>query len=480
MSRLFTALRRLLPSRSRPVGYDLQGNAFFESPNPNGGRTRRTIVYREKKDISEYTAGEKLPVQWSSWLSHTRRDAPTIDELEKDQERRARLRVNVLRIEERDAEESERRRLLAPPTQQQSHPHRKEGTMTEDVSPMNMSSPSSNDAPSSSSTPYVYRSPSELASQTPRNHLDPTAPISSNLRRLSQEQTELARRRLLSLSDEQRKEENELTRKREEMHKSPLEGYVPIEVDVGGAKKGSAGPAVGKNVGDDPMSAEMIPRPRARGQSSPAHGPHPTSTSTSTPTPTPTPTSNPNQGPDAWAPTRARRLVGKAINTPSRPSTESTKKPLPFSEREKNDKREFSTIAASASGAGRSTRARTLNLASSVHARHGYTTCATQTQSQQAQTSPIAYHFLTEPLPYETGLRLQENIVKHRLAARVRDPESLEARQDVLLLLGGCSGRASTSLFLLPYALSFFGSFPFLSFLLSVSLCDLCALSILY
>lgn len=39
--------------------------------------TRRTIVWKEKKDFSEYDQSS-LPVQWKMWLRHTRRSPPTI------------------------------------------------------------------------------------------------------------------------------------------------------------------------------------------------------------------------------------------------------------------------------------------------------------------------------------------------------------------------------------------------------------------
>ncbi|QRV76050.1 transport protein [Ceratobasidium sp. AG-Ba] len=48
------------------------------------------------------------PVQWTSWLSHTRPDPPTLQELEADILRRQRLQDNVRAIEAREREERER------------------------------------------------------------------------------------------------------------------------------------------------------------------------------------------------------------------------------------------------------------------------------------------------------------------------------------------------------------------------------------
>ncbi|KAG8757523.1 hypothetical protein FRC12_010285 [Ceratobasidium sp. 428] len=47
-------------------------------------------------------------VQWTSWLSHTRPDPPTLQELQADILRRQRLQQNVQAIEARDREERAR------------------------------------------------------------------------------------------------------------------------------------------------------------------------------------------------------------------------------------------------------------------------------------------------------------------------------------------------------------------------------------
>lgn len=49
---------------------------------------------------------------------------------------------------------------------------------------------------------------------------------------------------------------------------------------------------------------------------------------------------------------------------------------------------------------------------------------------------PIAYHYFPRPLPYEIGLKLQNDIIDRRLEAKAKDPESDVARQDIVLLLG--------------------------------------------
>ncbi|KAH9973805.1 hypothetical protein BGW80DRAFT_1306502 [Lactifluus volemus] len=61
----------------------------------------------------DYVGGaRRLPVQWVSWLSHTRPDPPTIEELRADLERQRRVLHNAAVIQARDQEE--RARISAP------------------------------------------------------------------------------------------------------------------------------------------------------------------------------------------------------------------------------------------------------------------------------------------------------------------------------------------------------------------------------
>lgn len=68
-------------------------------------------------------------VQWTAWLSHTRAEPPSLQELQRDIFRRQRLMQNVAQIEARDAEEAARiaeaRRMdmLAAPSSAQSQAH---------------------------------------------------------------------------------------------------------------------------------------------------------------------------------------------------------------------------------------------------------------------------------------------------------------------------------------------------------------------
>ncbi|KAL1413580.1 hypothetical protein Q8F55_001354 [Vanrija albida] len=135
MSTFWGKLARTLTSRKRPIGYDLQGNAYFETPNPNGGRPKRTVEYKEQDpNLNDYRTGTKqLPVQWQSWMSWTRSAPPSLDELRADAARLARLAPLVARIEEREAAERIAQGYLLPdgsePADRREHVARAHGSL---------------------------------------------------------------------------------------------------------------------------------------------------------------------------------------------------------------------------------------------------------------------------------------------------------------------------------------------------------------
>lgn len=63
----------------------------------------------------EYRLGtQQLPVQWTAWMSFTRQDPPTMEELKKDWVRQERLRARVAEIEEREKLERIQQGYLNP------------------------------------------------------------------------------------------------------------------------------------------------------------------------------------------------------------------------------------------------------------------------------------------------------------------------------------------------------------------------------
>lgn len=84
----------------------MEGNKYFEHPNANSGRSKRTVKYRKNEDMWAYVAsGKRLPVQWSAWLTHTRPDPPSIEELQADLARQQRVKLNAAILEAKDEAE---------------------------------------------------------------------------------------------------------------------------------------------------------------------------------------------------------------------------------------------------------------------------------------------------------------------------------------------------------------------------------------
>lgn len=81
------------------IGYDLDGNTYWEFHNDNNPlRPRRIVEYRENKgNWVDY----KMPPQWMQWLRFTRPHYPTLQELYADKVRQEILKLKVKAAEER-------------------------------------------------------------------------------------------------------------------------------------------------------------------------------------------------------------------------------------------------------------------------------------------------------------------------------------------------------------------------------------------
>ncbi|GAA5874210.1 hypothetical protein JCM3774_006765 [Rhodotorula dairenensis] len=144
MSLLRSAARRLGLGKYRYwQGTDLQGNNFFERPHPEfpgeWRKNKRYVEYYETKPLSDYNY-ETIPVQWSSWLRRTRREPPSLEELQKDHLRQLRLQENVYRLEQeykaeklRLAEANQATLLQAPRAQAVGHSRGSKGSMPEEA-----------------------------------------------------------------------------------------------------------------------------------------------------------------------------------------------------------------------------------------------------------------------------------------------------------------------------------------------------------
>ncbi|BGP24623.1 hypothetical protein JCM10295v2_003541 [Rhodotorula toruloides] len=112
MSLIRSAVRLLRLGKYKHFqGTDLNGNEFFERPHPEAPsewrQAKRYVEYLKAEPLSEY-GYKSIPVQWSSWLRRTRRDPPTLQELQSDVQRQLKLQENVRRLEQEYREEKMR------------------------------------------------------------------------------------------------------------------------------------------------------------------------------------------------------------------------------------------------------------------------------------------------------------------------------------------------------------------------------------
>ncbi|KAH7878739.1 uncharacterized protein C8R40DRAFT_785774 [Lentinula edodes] len=101
---LFRTIWRNLWHPTGFVGRDLEGNSYYEKSNPlksaGYARSKRSMKYRNPDDMWKYIGGSnRLPIQWSAWLAHTRPNPPSIQELQMDLIRQRRVQHNAALIE---------------------------------------------------------------------------------------------------------------------------------------------------------------------------------------------------------------------------------------------------------------------------------------------------------------------------------------------------------------------------------------------
>ncbi|KAI3661758.1 hypothetical protein MP638_003766 [Amoeboaphelidium occidentale] len=92
-------------SRRKFKGKDNYGNSYYEEVVPGRPRTRRTMTaagYRggpTNMSPAGYNS-DKIPVQWRSWLSHTRLEPPTLEEIMADLQRQALVQQRAKQLDE--------------------------------------------------------------------------------------------------------------------------------------------------------------------------------------------------------------------------------------------------------------------------------------------------------------------------------------------------------------------------------------------
>ncbi|THU80779.1 hypothetical protein K435DRAFT_779390 [Dendrothele bispora CBS 962.96] len=88
------------------VGYDLEGNAYYERFLGGDRRTKRMVQYKKGEDMWSYVGGQRrLPIQWTAWLAHTRPSPPTLQELQHDLLRQQRVLHNARLLEAADLQQ---------------------------------------------------------------------------------------------------------------------------------------------------------------------------------------------------------------------------------------------------------------------------------------------------------------------------------------------------------------------------------------
>ncbi|KAF9430641.1 hypothetical protein BGZ94_005449 [Podila epigama] len=113
------SLKAFAPGGGRRLaGKDLDGNLFFEKPDPNGGRyPRRTVELADPKLSEANYDDANIAVQWQAWLRNTRADPPTLLEIQRDE---ARKQLTITRAKALDQAWQDRKAELAL-EQEQDH-----------------------------------------------------------------------------------------------------------------------------------------------------------------------------------------------------------------------------------------------------------------------------------------------------------------------------------------------------------------------
>ncbi|KAF9137496.1 hypothetical protein BG015_002698 [Linnemannia schmuckeri] len=112
MRRLAMSWKAVAPGGGRQLaGKDFEGNLYFEKPDPNGGRYPRRTVELANPELSEANYDDaNISVQWQAWLRNTRKDPPTLAEIQRDE---ARKLLTVARAKALDQAWQDRKAELA-------------------------------------------------------------------------------------------------------------------------------------------------------------------------------------------------------------------------------------------------------------------------------------------------------------------------------------------------------------------------------
>ncbi|SPO24315.1 related to Mimitin, mitochondrial precursor [Ustilago trichophora] len=229
------------------VGHDLAGNSYLELPSLSGSldprHTRRSIQWKEKKELGDYDQ-RSIPVQWVMWLRHTRREAPSIEELVRDRERILTTQANAARLalEDKQRREREQQARLQEHNEARERAQmlietKKEGVLTSTVVDqaveLEASQRVANEGTDGDGALLQERVPDDdvwaasRARLVAKGQLNPTSTEQQQGGEVSASLQQAMERRAARRAGKN-EQEQERERARREMTKSPLDAFVPM------------------------------------------------------------------------------------------------------------------------------------------------------------------------------------------------------------------------------------------------------------
>ncbi|UZJ53899.1 hypothetical protein CBS101457_003219 [Exobasidium rhododendri] len=207
------------------IGKDLDSNLYYEYPSLDGSldprKTRRVIKYKIHKELGEHDQAA-LPIQWLMWLRHTRKSAPSIEELVQDIQRIETTRHNAKILEARDAERRLHLEQRAADETRQARQYLEPSSSTENAQTSRVQSPRATAVPTAS----VSETGVEQDGHQSRRNVDMEVWEASRKRVEQQNiQQEDATSRRASKRSELNAKDSERERAKRAMSRSPLEDF---------------------------------------------------------------------------------------------------------------------------------------------------------------------------------------------------------------------------------------------------------------
>ncbi|XP_028661280.1 NADH dehydrogenase [ubiquinone] 1 alpha subcomplex assembly factor 2 isoform X2 [Erpetoichthys calabaricus] len=128
MIKIRDLLRKTFGLVKHHVGTDSFGNKYYSVPEQKTwtGQTIRAKRIVEAVNSKEYEyQGESIPSEWDAWIRGRRKDPPTLEEIQKNEQYRKTIKLRAMEAEERETllqDQAYEEGLIARPrTQIQGH-----------------------------------------------------------------------------------------------------------------------------------------------------------------------------------------------------------------------------------------------------------------------------------------------------------------------------------------------------------------------